>query len=219
MLSPDLNVAPQSAFSLVILLSGAAGAVVASVMTLWSTFYLDRKNKAWTLQAELRRHKVSRLILAIDGLRSCFFNAVTQMEYHRLELRDIEAEADRCKKDITKFATLTATSMIDNALESSMRETDRRTQQAMIRYNAEVSRIEASAKSLVESLDDPLLPNELYKRVRAVVSKLSESVTANAESVNSRTEFFHEFYSEIKSLLQELEAIVTVEIGKPIPTN
>jgi len=167
---PEAATTSQSAFSLAILMSGAAGVV----LTLIATFYLDRKNETRALQAELRRHRVNRLITATDGLRSAFFTGLTLLEYHRVELAGIESELERKKNEIGQLRMNTTQYLIDGATKASGEKSQIRLQGAIIRYNTEVSKIEASAKSFVESLNDPILPAELYQRLRITVGALIE---------------------------------------------
>jgi hypothetical protein len=212
----ELDTNHQSAFSLAILLSGAVGAVVASVLTLAATFYLDGKNKTRALQAELRRHRVNRMITAADGLRSCFFTGLTMLEYHRIELAGIEPERERNRVEISKQRMNTVQTIVDNAIRTNEEKSQLRLQDAIIRYNAEVSKVEASAKSFVESLDDPILPPELFQRLRMTVGALTEGHTTAGPSIDIRIKFFNDWYPKIKTLLQELELTIEMEITKPM---
>jgi hypothetical protein len=207
----------QSAFSLAILLSGTVGAVIAAVLTLCATFYLDGKNKTRVLQAELRRHRVNRLITATDGLRSCFFTGLTLLEYHGIEIGSIESEREHRRQQITQMRMGTAQPLIDDLTKDVEEKTRVRTQDAIIRYNAESSRVEATAKSLVESLDDPILSAELYQRIQMTVQTLTEGHTTDAVSIDKLIEYFNDSYPHIKKLLQELEHTIELEIIKPLP--
>jgi hypothetical protein len=212
----DPSPAQESPFSLVILLSGAAGAVVAAVITLWSTVYLDRKNKAWTLRAELRRYKVNRLISASDGLRSCFFKSITLMGYHSLELRDIETKHKQQREETEAKRKFTSNDLIQPRLEEIDSVRDGRIQQAIIRYNAALCEVEASAQSFVASLDDDLIPEELHKRMASVLDELTASNTTDSKSVDARVAFHKAAYPAIKKLLREVDATISKEIQKPI---
>ena len=209
---PEAATTSQSAFSLAILMSGAAGVV----LTLIATFYLDRKNETRALQAELRRHRVNRLITATDGLRSAFFTGLTLLEYHRVELAGIESELERKKNEIGQLRMNTTQYLIDGATKASGEKSQIRLQGAIIRYNTEVSKIEASAKSFVESLNDPILPAELYQRLRITVGALTEGHTTDVASIEVRIKLFGDWYPKIKELLQELELVIEVEITKPM---
>jgi hypothetical protein len=181
------------------LVSGAIGAIVGSLVSWFAAWHNDRRNKAWTLRAELRRHQVGRLITANDGLRTCFFLAITQMEYHLLALGDLESEEQAPGVDDGKSKEIR---------DRKLRE--------ITRYNQEVGATEARARAHVAFLDSGLIPKTLYTKIELTLAALIGSITADAASVKARIAFFKAKYPEVKMSLDEVDALISQEIGRPL---
>jgi hypothetical protein len=80
------------------LISGAVGIIIACAFNLFWAKRLDTKNKNWTLQDELRRYRVNRISVAANGLRECFYEAKTQLEFDLVTSRGIETEIAQFNK-------------------------------------------------------------------------------------------------------------------------
>jgi hypothetical protein len=181
------------------LLSGAIGAVAASAISWFASNRIDKKNKNWALKAELRRHRVSRIVAANDGLRTCFFMATTQLDYHFLALVDIEAENAK---------------PFFNPAEGDARKA--RHLHEIERYNEKIGTIEAAAKAHAAFLEEDLIPADLRVSLRAVLGELTSSHTGNAASVMVRIEFFKSKASEVMSILKKIDNVISKEIASPL---
>jgi len=156
-------------------------------------------NSPWALKAELRRHQVGRLIAANDGLRTCFFLTITQMQYHLLALTYLESEEHAPTVDDGKLNELR---------DRKLRE--------VTRYNQEVGTTEARARAHVAFLDSGLIPRSTHEKVEQALAALTVSITTNAASVKARIEFFKTKYPEVKGLLDEIDGHISQEIIRPL---
>ncbi len=206
----------ESALSGSVLLSGLVSAVVSAAISLVAALYVDKRNKDWTLRAELRRYDVSSLIAATTGLRVAFFDAVTQMEYHSLELGDIESEYKMAKENARMLCTHGAGVEGQSLYLRAEAILSTRKAEAYIRYNSKVSAIEAHAKALVGSLEYSAVHKELSGQLEALLKELTGSTAGDAESVNSRIAFFYSKYPILTSLLTELNRITREQISESI---
>ena len=206
----------DSAFSGSVLLSGFVSALISAVISLVAALYVDKRNKVWTIRAELRRYDVASLINATTGLRAAFFDAITQMEYHLLELKDIESEHNLGTENGRLLCMNGAGADGQSLILRTANITATRKTEACIRYNAKVSAIEAQARSLVGSLEHSAVPKPLFDQLSALLVELIGSTTSDAQSVSSRISFFNSKYPVLNNLLTELNRITREQISRPI---
>jgi hypothetical protein len=188
-----------SALSGATLASGLLGAIAAAVITLAASYIIDKRNKAWTLKAELRKHRVSRLVVANDGLRTCFFQAATLLRYHWLALGDLEADGLKPTQS-----------------EKEADDWEKRLLHEIERYNQQQGTVEAAAKAYATFLDEDLIPVQLRASLQSLLGQLTAGHTSDAASVQTRIDFFKAKEPEVMAILKQIDGLIGDEITKPL---
>lgn len=161
---------------------------------------------------EARRHSLGRLIEASDGLRRAFYGAITQLRFHALELRGLEAERAQGFASAQSFSDSGMAQRAESALASAQDTYTRRLNEAIVRYNEKVALLQAEAGACIASLDSPFIPMTLYEKLETLFIELTDSITSNAATVEARIEFFIQRQPKFKSLLAEVERLVEDKI-------
>jgi hypothetical protein len=180
-------------------LSGLVATLAATLLTLIATVILDRSNKSWQLKAEVRRYRVNRLVAANEGLRTCFFLAVTQLRYHLLAIQNLDAERTALQQNAVTLE------------EFRKRDIDERN-----RYNGQIGCTEATAMAHAAFLNDELIPSDVRTRLRLVMSELTQGHTTDPASIQQRIDFFHFKTPEVLALLSEVDNAISAEMRKAI---
>ena len=154
------------------------------------------RNKSWTLKAELRRYRTTRLVAASDGLRRCFFWALTQVEHYLLEQQNLEWEISRPRQ--TQFPEEEVRWMRANQSKF---------------YNQEISKIKADARAHVAFLDGKLVRLEIREGISRALALLSQKFDGDIPSTKVRIELFDQMQPKVMSLLNDLDKDISNAIG------
>jgi hypothetical protein len=195
-----------------VIFSGLVSAVVSAMISIGAGWWLDQRSKKWALKIEAKRHSLGRLIEASDSLRRGFYGAVTQLQFHALEIKGLEAETAQGYASAKAFSDSGMTGKAYDAFAATKDNYARRVNDAIVRYNEKVALLQAEAGACVASLDSPFIPSDLYERAQALFVELTDSITSDSTSVEARIKFFMQRQAEFKAILSEVESLVLEKI-------
>ena len=184
------------------LLSGMFGAALAT----FAAWKMHRDTKDWTLQAELKRYRVNRITASAQVLRSCFFRAKTNLEYHHADLVEDE-EIRRAPNLIAQHVgeVLGTTAGFEQTVEEWKRRSQNR-EAARQQYNSLQSSIEAEARSNVAILAACEIPGSTLTALQQELLILAEGRTTDSDSVAARIQLYRHHEPTVLQRIRETEA-------------
>ena len=210
-----LDVAGSNQINSSVLLSGALGAIFATALNMLWAKHLDTTNKNWTLQAELRRYRVSRISIAANGLRECFYKAKTQLDFDLVALRGIETEiAEFNKLPIPNSST--SDGVTRDLYERWRSNLQRKLEESIVRSNDHVVVVQAEAKAHVSLLLSETLLRKFHGQMQTLMLELAKEHQASSQGVTERIMVFSEREPMFLQLLKECDDVIAEEITRKL---